>query len=470
MALVCGSERILVDKVTLFTKLELFSKNPALLGFREYEVRSNVSSSVLSTFVELIGRTEFDIRDEDVEGLGRLAAELGHAALAAACRAQKSQRSECWEGLKGEITSMRDRQQRHEQELLSIREELASLRQSLSVRDQDVSAVGSVVSRLAARQKGDEREVEAIWSSVLSIDSLVKSVCDRNDQTDGEVSRVKHEVCELKGKVCSIENWREAMMTVLYEMKREVGEGLGREIESVRELRDRLSVEVAELRKEVGLLVCAKGRLEAEFAEVRKQFEAEQNYRRFCELCYGVHGCDKSFRLGIRLLELAADSGHSDAQHQYSRSHCEGSFVRRDYSICSRYAELSGSSGNATGQFWCGYCLYNGFGVVKDIEKAAGWYKLSADQGHARGEDNYGSCLENGAGVVKDLVKASEYYKMSADQGNAYGQYNYGQCLEYGKGAVKDLAQAARYYKLAAEQGLADAREGYCRCSGCPRN
>jgi hypothetical protein len=78
--------------VTLFTKLELFSKNPGLLIFREYEVRSDVSSSVLPTFVELIGRTELDITDDDVEGLGCPAAELGHAALEAACRAQRAVR------------------------------------------------------------------------------------------------------------------------------------------------------------------------------------------------------------------------------------------------------------------------------------------------------------------------------------------------------------------------------------------
>jgi hypothetical protein len=32
MALVLGSARFVVDKVTLFAKLQLFSKNPALLA------------------------------------------------------------------------------------------------------------------------------------------------------------------------------------------------------------------------------------------------------------------------------------------------------------------------------------------------------------------------------------------------------------------------------------------------------
>jgi hypothetical protein len=483
MALVCGSERIFVDKVTLFAKLELFNKNPALLGLREYELRSDVSSSIFSTFIELIGGTEFDIRDDDAEGLGRLAAELGHTALAAACQAQMSSRSEKPEGcdrLKREVASIRERQERQEAELLSIRDELRSLRQSLSVKDRDVCEV----SRLVARQASDEREIEEIWSSV---GSLVKSVCERSDQVSSDVLGVNQEigrvgfalrdltrdVYEEKGRIGSIEIWREATGAVVLDLKREVlevRELLEKEVVSTGELMARVSAEVAELRREVGMLDCAKGRLEAEIGELRKHFEAEQNYRRFCELFYCINGCDKSFGLGVRFLALSADSGHSDAQHQYSRCHCEGSFVVKDYSICWRYAELSGSSGNATGQFRCGYCLYSGFGVAQDFKKAAGWHKLSADQGHARGQNSYGLRLEYGKGVVKDLVKAAEYYKLSADQGNASGQYNYGVCLEYGKGVVKNLVKAAQYFKLAADQGRADAREGYSRCSNLARN
>jgi hypothetical protein len=90
MALVRRSARILVDKVTLFTKLELFNKNPAQLVLREYEVRSDASSSVPSTFIDLIYGRELGIRDGEVEGLGYLAAELGHAGLAAACWAWRS--------------------------------------------------------------------------------------------------------------------------------------------------------------------------------------------------------------------------------------------------------------------------------------------------------------------------------------------------------------------------------------------
>jgi TPR repeat protein len=472
VALICGSQRILVDKATLFTKLELFSKNPGLMGLQEYQVRADVSSSVLSTFIELIGRTEFHVRDEDVEGLGRLAAELGHPALAAACRAQ---RSEGWEGLKGNIASMRERQ---EAELLSIREELASLRQSLPVRGQDVSGVASDVSGLPARQDGDEREVPALSSSVLPIETLVKSVCEKNDQMTADISAVKRDVgrvmpalnelrtdiYELKGNVCSIETWREATEAALCELTREVREGLGRETRSVEELRATLPVEVAELKKEVGLLRCAEGALEAEFGEVRKQFEAEHNYRRFCELCYGVCGCDKSPRLGVRFLELAADAGHSDAQYQYSQCHCEGCFVGKDYAIGWRYAELSGSSGNAAGQFRGGYCLYNGFGVARDFEKAAGWYKLSADQGYARGKNGYGVCLESGRGVGQDLAKAAAYYRLSADQGNTDGQNNYAWCLQNGHGVQKDLAKAADYYKLSADQGHASGQYNYGLC------
>jgi hypothetical protein len=44
-------------------------------------------------------------------------------------------------------------------------------------------------------------------------------------------------------------------------------------------LRDRLSGEVAKLKKEVGRLGGEEGRLDADVRALRKQFEAERNYR-----------------------------------------------------------------------------------------------------------------------------------------------------------------------------------------------
>jgi hypothetical protein len=150
----------------------------------------------------------------------------------------------------------------------------------------------------------------------------VLDVKQRAERVASALSDLKMDFCEHKGKVGWIENWREAAEPLLSDLRREVREVrevLRREVVSVSELRKKLSVEVEELTKGVGMLGFAKGKLEA-----RRQFEVEQNYRRFCELCYGIHGCEKSFGLGVRFLELAACLDHSDAQRQYSRCHCEG--------------------------------------------------------------------------------------------------------------------------------------------------
>jgi hypothetical protein len=142
---------------------------------------------------------------------------------------------------------MRERQER---ELLSIREGLASLSHWLSVRDRDVSEI----SGLAARQAGDEREVQAIWSTVLSVESSVKSACERNDKTAPEVSGAKREVgrfrslcgnwmkeiSTLNKRVRTIERWREGPEAEFsnlrggVEAERDVQEGLGWEVSGLR--------------------------------------------------------------------------------------------------------------------------------------------------------------------------------------------------------------------------------------------
>jgi hypothetical protein len=115
-----------------------------------------------------------------------------------------------------------------------IREELASLRQSLSVRDRDVSGIVCGVLELAARQKGDELEVQAIWSSFLSLGSSLRSVCERNDDMAADVLGVKQEVggvgsdlidlktniCECEGKIERIKSWREGTDAWLWDLKR----------------------------------------------------------------------------------------------------------------------------------------------------------------------------------------------------------------------------------------------------------
>jgi TPR repeat protein len=239
--------------------------------------------------------------------------------------------------------------------------------------------------------------------------------------------------------------WREGIDGNLSEQKLS--------FECVRELRGRLVDESGEARREVSL---------------EKRIETEQNCPRFCELCYRVHGCVKSPDLGGRFLRLAADSGHSDAQHRYSGCHIGGLFANREDSKRWRHAEMSGSTGNVVGQLRCGYCLENGLDVAKDLPRAVGYCKLSAGQGFASGQSRYGRFLMTGCCVAKDDVKAAQCYKSSADQGRAAGQCSCATFLHNGEGAGKDLEKAAQYYKSSADQGYTGARDGYMRCGGRP--
>jgi hypothetical protein len=254
MALVRGSARFVVDKVILFAKLQLFSKNPALLAQREYEVQSDVSSSVLSTFVEVIGRTEFDITADKVDGLAALSEELGHLRLAAACRAFRSSVvsnpvGETHEALMREIEAVRERQ---ELSLFTLCEEMRSLRQLMSVSEARRSEV------LRERQEGQEQEVgysnHRLGTAVSEVKQEVGSLGELIGALGEEVLKLK-EQAELNG------SWRTEIEGEVVGLKRSVSGEVGRwvsvlkgEIESIVELRGRIGGEVSALRQEMQLI------------------------------------------------------------------------------------------------------------------------------------------------------------------------------------------------------------------------
>jgi hypothetical protein len=192
---------------------------------------------------------------------------------------------------------MRERQKWQEVDLLSVRKELAPLRESLSARDWSVSGVGPVVSGLAARQKGNKREIQAICSSVLSIESSVKSVCARNNQTSADVSNARQEVGRVESlcgdlqkdvsklnKVRAIGGWREGTETQFSNPKREIEakrrlqEALGREVSvvkrdiaSVAELREMTTCEAEYLKQGVRLMASQSDGVEVQVAAMKRK-------------------------------------------------------------------------------------------------------------------------------------------------------------------------------------------------------
>jgi hypothetical protein len=86
MNLVCELTRFSVDKVVLFSKLGLFSSNPSLLSLLDSDIRSSVSFSAFSGFVEALSSSEFVITEANCAGLTLLSEEFGFAALSDACK------------------------------------------------------------------------------------------------------------------------------------------------------------------------------------------------------------------------------------------------------------------------------------------------------------------------------------------------------------------------------------------------
>jgi TPR repeat protein len=199
-------------------------------------------------------------------------------------------------------------------------------------------------------------------------------------------------------------------------------------------------------------------------AKVAQDLENEQMYRHGCELIFGERGYDRSQTLGVKLLTVAADRGHLDAQYRVGKCCHVGIGTVKDFERASRYYQMAADKGNSWGENAYAAVLE----VSDDIAHAVEYYRRSAEKGNSKGQVNYGTLLESGNGVRANLEEAVHWYKLSADQENAQGLYCYGVCLEQGHFVARDCERALQCYRRAAEQGnaLAYVRIGICLENG----
>jgi TPR repeat protein len=199
-------------------------------------------------------------------------------------------------------------------------------------------------------------------------------------------------------------------------------------------------------------------------AKAAQDLENEQFYRHGCELIFGERGYDKSQGLGVELLTVAADRGHSDAQYRVGKCCHVGIGTRKDFERASKYYRMAADQGNSWGENAYAAVLE----VSGDITHAVEYYRRSAAKGNSKGQVNYGTLLESGNGVAANIEEAVRYYKLSADQENAQGLYFYGVCLEQGRFLARDDEKALQFYRRSAEQGnpFAYVRIGLCLENG----
>jgi hypothetical protein len=164
MNLVCGSKRFSVDKSTLFSKTSWFSSNPSLFKVSDYAIRSSVSSSAVSNFIEALSSANFMITEANYASLTLLSEEFGFSALSDACKkfsaSQRREPRQDFDFLMSEVVSLRETNVHQENQIWILAQGVSSLRsiclfvqsELSSVRVLSEQSVGDLTRDLGSEQ------------------------------------------------------------------------------------------------------------------------------------------------------------------------------------------------------------------------------------------------------------------------------------------------------------------------------
>jgi TPR repeat protein len=187
----------------------------------------------------------------------------------------------------------------------------------------------------------------------------------------------------------------------------------------------------------------------------------QDNARKYDILGQQANAALKDHREAVRLVKLAANQGHADAQWALGTCYADGlRGLPKDEREAARLFKLAADQGDADAQFMLGVFNAEGCGgLPQDEREATRLWKLAADQGHDRAQCNVGEFFKQGRGGLRqDEREAARLWKLAADQGNASAQCKLGLFYAQGRGGLpRDEREAVRLYKLAAAQGDAVA-------------
>lgn len=153
-----------------------------------------------------------------------------------------------------------------------------------------------------------------------------------------------------------------------------------------------------------------------------------------------------------KLTEHLAVQSNSDLQHQYTeqqlreeldRLKCQrkllddpdtlyhfglacldGDGVEQDYVKAAGWFRMAAEQGHSKAQHNLGLMYENGQGVSRDYVEAAKWYRMAAEQGNGGSQNNLGCLLEAGNGVAQDYDEALIWYQKAAEHGDLNASSN----------------------------------------------
>lgn len=121
--------------------------------------------------------------------------------------------------------------------------------------------------------------------------------------------------------------------------------------------------------------------------------------------------------------------------------------------------ELAAEKGHAEAQARHGMRFFFGEGVPIDPARSIYWFKLSAAQKDAMGMNSLGHCLLHGIGIDADAERGFELTREAARLDNANACEGLGYCYFNGIGTAKDPDLARLWWERAAAGGDDEAKE-----------
>lgn len=226
------------------------------------------------------------------------------------------------------------------------------------------------------------------------------------------------------------------------------------------------------------ILEKAKGK-DAQF-----QYDLAQRY-------FKGDGVEKDEKIGVQLLHLAAEQGHSYAAERLANCYSSGSGVRKNEKKTFEWLSVATEKGHPMApdalavfyrdgkvvrQDWAkaaelyekssphwshasaaigGLYAQGHKTLPKNQDKAAEWYYKAAMQGHTWSWDTLRGLYGK---HNKDIQKGAVWLRKGADAGNALAQYALGKLYRDGDGVTKDKEKAAEWFGKAADQGHKEAK------------
>jgi len=158
----------------------------------------------------------------------------------------------------------------------------------------------------------------------------------------------------------------------------------------------------------------------------------------------------------VRLLEQAAQKGHTVASYDLALLYMQGQDVEPDFKRAASLLQAASDKGNPEAQYALAGMYKEGRGVPKDLEKSALLLAKASIAGNLDAIVEFGIAQFNGTGTPKDEAQGAQLLLKAAQRGSPIAQNRIAHILSVGRGLPADPTQAIKWHLIAKQAGAGD--------------